>query len=71
MTQLFHLAEDPHELRNLADDAQHAPRVKELLDLLRREQRQYGDALPLSVENPRPARVDVETFFKDASREGR
>lgn len=34
-TQLFNLRDDPHETRDLAVDAQHKPRVKELEGLLR------------------------------------
>jgi arylsulfatase A-like enzyme len=66
VTQLFNLAEDPHELRNLADDPQHTGRVAELMALLEQQQRHYADRAPLSVASPQPADVDIDTFFKDA-----
>jgi arylsulfatase A-like enzyme len=63
ITQLFHLRDDPHELKNLADDPGQAERVKELMALLASQQKHHGDRVPLSVEKPAKAAVD-ETFFK-------
>jgi arylsulfatase A-like enzyme len=63
VTQLFHLADDPHELQNLAGDPQHAERVSDMLRLLAQQQREHGDELPLMVDSPQPATIDVETFF--------
>lgn len=54
-TQLFDLADDPHELRNLADEAEQAARVRAMSALLERAMIRYGDASPLKVANPRPA----------------
>ena len=62
VTQLFNLADDPHELLNLADDPQHADRVREMLQLLQEQQRAFDDPAPLFVDNPKPAAVD-ESFF--------
>jgi arylsulfatase A-like enzyme len=62
-TQLFHLADDPDELKNLADDPAQADRVKEMMDLLAEEQKKYGDTLPLTAAKPGPAKVDL-SFFK-------
>jgi len=42
-TQLFHLDEDPHELMNLAEDAEHADTLVELRKLLIRESRHLND----------------------------
>ncbi len=55
-TQLFDVANDPHELTNLADKPEHAARVKTMLARLRREMDNYGDHAPLTVAHPRPAR---------------
>ncbi|HJT35931.1 MAG TPA: sulfatase-like hydrolase/transferase [Pirellulales bacterium] len=57
-TQLFNLRNDPHEIRNLA--AADPARVKALMKLLARQQRLYGDALPLSSEHPAPREVTAE-----------
>jgi arylsulfatase A-like enzyme len=51
-TQLFDLAADPDEIHDLADDAAHAGRVKELTGRLREWQKQVGDRLPLEASSP-------------------
>jgi arylsulfatase A-like enzyme len=63
VTQLFNLSDDSHETRNLADDPRYVDKVAEMLDLLRSEQAAWGDSQPLEVAEPKPAGVDVETFF--------
>ena len=63
MTQLFNLADDPHELHNLADDPAQAARVQDMRARLSREQQLSDDELPLKVDDPKPAAVDVDTFF--------
>ncbi|GIW79866.1 MAG: sulfatase [Gemmatales bacterium] len=64
VTQLFNLKDDPHEINNLAGKAEYARRVQEMMALLKQQQKVYDDTLPLTVANPKPAAVDVETFFK-------
>lgn len=54
-TQLFDLANDPQEVTNLADKPEHAARVAALTALLKTEQKQFGDAAPLTVPSPKPA----------------
>jgi arylsulfatase A-like enzyme len=44
LTQLFHLAQDPDELHNLADDPQHADTLAALRKLLRSEFKRLNDA---------------------------
>lgn len=63
VTQLFDLANDPDEIHDLADDPKQADRVASLLALLAKQQEAWGDTQPLSVPDPKPAAVDVETFF--------
>ena len=55
-TQLFDLQNDPHELNNLAAKPEYAARVKEMLALLAKAQKQCGDTCPLTVANPKPAK---------------
>jgi arylsulfatase A-like enzyme len=55
VTQLFDLHSDPDETRNLADDPAQRDRVNNLLQRLARLQEHYGDDLPLTAANPRPA----------------
>jgi arylsulfatase A-like enzyme len=62
-TQLFDLKNDPDETKDLADDPKHAGKVKEMLALLAKQQQEYGDKQPLTVDNPQPAEVDL-SFFK-------
>ena len=57
-SQLFDLAEDPDELRDLAPDAAHGGRLKEMTALLEAEQKRWGDAQALSVEKPAPSRFE-------------
>ena len=54
-SQLFDLAADSQEVTNLADKPEHAARISQLMQLLAREQREFGDAAPLKVDNPKPA----------------
>jgi arylsulfatase A-like enzyme len=55
VTQLFDLQADPNETKNLATDPSQQDRVNDLLGRLVKLQRHYGDDLPLTVANPRPA----------------
>ena len=54
-TQLFDLGTDPLEITNLADQPNHADKVRELQALLKQELIASGDTAPLSVANPKPA----------------
>jgi arylsulfatase A-like enzyme len=56
MTQMFDLSVDPLELQNLADQPEHAGKVKEMTAILQKEMMKYGDATPLVVPDPAPAR---------------
>jgi len=53
--QLFHLDDDPHELRNLAAEPEHAERVQTMTTRLVEELREQGDPL---------ARVDDAAIFR-------
>ncbi len=64
-SQLFDLAIDPGETKNLAEEASQAERVEAMMTLLKRQQEAFGDSLPLTTENPDPAKVDA-SFFKKA-----
>jgi arylsulfatase A-like enzyme len=55
VTQLFELRTDPHELVNLAEKAEHAGKVREMLTLLKKEMASYDDTIPLQVATPKPA----------------
>ena len=66
-TQLFDLRTDPHELVNLAEKPEHAAQVAELLTRLARQQREFADPAPLTVENPKPAAWSPPTEKKVAT----
>lgn len=55
VTQLFDLQTDPDEMQNLADDPDHAERVKTMLARLAGVQPTWDDTAPLTVSNPKPA----------------
>lgn len=63
-TQLFNLADDPHETKDLAGDSSHAEKVKQMLALLAEQQKAWDDPDPLTVANPTRAKVDL-AFFRD------
>ncbi len=54
-TQLFDLAADPLEMRDLAADPEQAGQVQRMTVLLRKEQEIAGDNQPLSSATPQPA----------------
>ncbi|MFZ2640750.1 MAG: sulfatase-like hydrolase/transferase [Verrucomicrobiia bacterium] len=55
VTQLFDLRNDPDEMKNLANDPAQAARIEQMLARLKTAQQQFGDNLPLTVDNPKPA----------------
>jgi len=57
-TQLFDLKNDPHELNNLAKNADHTLLKLSLMTQLKEQQKQYGDKAKLEVSTPKP-------FYKD------
>jgi len=65
VNQLFNLRDDPVELKNLAGNPDQKEKVREMMDLLSREQKVFSDTVPLVVESPLPAKVDL-SFFKNA-----
>ncbi|MHC4565574.1 MAG: sulfatase-like hydrolase/transferase [Planctomycetota bacterium] len=67
-TQLFDLRSDPHELNNLADHPAQADRVREMLRLLEKSQREVGDDLPLTVANPAPKEIDMTGRAREPDR---
>jgi arylsulfatase A-like enzyme len=67
-TQLFDLKNDPHELRNLADEREQTARVREMLHVLKKSQRQVGDDLPLTVAKPAPKEIDLSGHKREPDR---
>jgi arylsulfatase A-like enzyme len=57
-TQLFDVAADPHELKDLAADPAHAGDVRRLTKLLVEAQKKAGDELPLTSAKPQPVEFD-------------
>ena len=55
-TQLFDLAHDPYEVRDLAQRPEHRARIDQLMTALRDQQRQFGDTLPPHRGTPAPRR---------------
>ncbi len=53
--QLFDLQSDPYETIDLAKQPEHAERIKNLEDQMRKQLTEMGDRSPLSVLNPKPA----------------
>jgi arylsulfatase A-like enzyme len=57
--QLFDLAEDPHELHDLAGEPAQAPRVATMTGWLADWQTRVDDPHPLTVETPKPMELDL------------
>ena len=57
--QLFDLASDPAETRNVASDPRFAHEKERMLRLLRKWQADTGDEQPLTVDDPKPKEVDL------------
>jgi arylsulfatase A-like enzyme len=70
VTQLFDLQADPHEMKNLANDPTHQPRVEELLAKLKAQQAKYTDTLPLTVADPKPAQWTPPSAAEQAKQKG-
>lgn len=58
-TQLFDLASDPDEMRNLAEAPEQAERIERLMRLLVEWQQRVGDRQPLSTDKPQPMKIDM------------
>lgn len=63
-TQLFDLQRDPNEIHDLAARPEQRGRIEQMMQLLRAQQKQFGDTLPLTVEHPRQGDITVEYFSK-------
>jgi len=61
-TQLFNLRDDPYETVNLAQHPDYAGKVKDMLNLMKAQQHKFGDGIPLTASNPKPADVDADWF---------
>lgn len=57
--QLFDLQNDPHEMRNLANDGKYSAQRDRLLSMLEDWQRDVGDRQPLTVAKPAPKEIDL------------
>ncbi len=53
-TQLFDLTNDPHEMKDLADDTKYEERVISMTERLADLQKKFGDTDPLTVEKTDP-----------------
>lgn len=58
-TQLFDLKTDPDERTNLAESVDHKPHVDRLMKKLATWQKDWGDDLPLTSDNPKTKLVDL------------
>jgi arylsulfatase A-like enzyme len=58
VTQLFDLESDPDEIANLAEQPQHAERIKSLTAEMDRWQKSLGDTTPLVVAQPQDPKWD-------------
>lgn len=57
-TQLFNLMKDPHEMRDLSANEEHAPRIAAMMKSLAVEMHDAGVEMPLTTDRRIPAEVD-------------
>lgn len=67
-TQLFHLADDPHEMHDLSAESEQAARVASLSTALAAELRTAGVEQPLVTERRIPSTVDWTKFTQKMDR---
>lgn len=67
-TQLFDLKNDPHEMKNLAEDPGQAKRVELLTQLMKDWQKKVHDDAPLSSANPKPKERDMTGHKRNVDR---
>jgi arylsulfatase A-like enzyme len=60
--QLFDLKNDPFELVDLSKNADYQPVVKDMTELLLKNQQQYTDKLPLTAAKIEPKEWDYRTL---------
>ena len=68
-TQLFDLADDPAETKNLASNPAHAGTVKELMAIMAEQQKLFRDTVPLKSDAPRQGKVDLRFFERQPARQ--
>ena len=57
--QLFDLANDPQEVKNLAEDPKHQARIEQLTAEMEEWQKKLNDNQTLTVSNPKPKEIDL------------
>lgn len=67
-TQLFDLAEDPHELHDLAGLPEHAERAERMMGLLAEWQGRVDDPHPLTIAEPEPMEIDLAGRAREPDR---
>lgn len=68
--ELFHVGQDPHQIRNIVNDPAHGPVLEQLRSIMDQWQRRTGDTVP-SLEEATPDRYDRNTGKPIHGRGGR
>lgn len=63
-TQLFDLYNDPHEIKNLAEDLTYSNKKKELIDLLGKSQLSFGGTVSYTAKNLKPLAYNPDTLVR-------
>jgi len=69
--QLFDLQEDPHELRDLSNEANQQTKVEELLAGMKKAQMVWGDKQSLVPEKPLPLKFDFTKVPEEKTKKGK
>ncbi|NQV34949.1 MAG: sulfatase-like hydrolase/transferase [Phycisphaeraceae bacterium] len=65
---LFDLKNDPHEMRNLAEDPAHSQELERMLALMEHWRTQLGDKNPLRIDNPGSKRAEYNNRKRSPDR---
>lgn len=60
-SELYNIKVDPREVNNLSEDPKYAKKLSEMMELLKQEQKAYGDTLKLTSKNPKKAEFIAPT----------
>ena len=62
--QLFDLETDPNEMHNLWESSQYVRKRKDMIDMLKKSQKEFDDPCSLTTANPKDPHWSLENALK-------
>ncbi|MFN6049727.1 MAG: hypothetical protein ACK47R_02740, partial [Planctomycetia bacterium] len=69
--QLFDLQDDPHELRDLSNEAGMKEKVGQLMEGMKKAQQSWGDKQSLTPEKALPLKFDFRKVPEEKAKKGK